>query len=137
MVQSMAKLESQPKVKSKRQQRQARAIDEINQADIEFMLNFFGHRCVYCNVQLTRQEGFDNTLHVDHYLSLSEQDENDEMQILQGLTIANALPSCRECNLKKSNTNPEVWIRSYCPNADEVFDRIEAYFSLNQESRFL
>lgn len=119
-----------------RRKREKRAIDEINQSDIQYMLNYFDNRCVYCNVRLTRQEGYDNTLHIDHYRSLSEQDIDDDL-VLVGLTVNNSLPSCRECNLKKKDTNPEQWIRSYCPNADEVLERIEFYFCKQQENIFL
>ena len=122
---------------TKRQRRQARAVDQIKQADMQYTLNYFGNRCVYCNVNLTNKEGYDNSLNWEHYKSLSEQDEDDEFQILEGLTLANAVPSCRSCNLAKSDTNPEVWIRSYCPNADEVITKIEFYFVSTKESQFL
>jgi len=122
---------------AKRKYRQAKAIDEVKQADIQFMLNYFDNKCVYCNVSLTRKEGYGNSIHIDHFHSLSEQDEEDELQILEGLTLQNTVPSCRDCNLAKSDINPEVWIRSYCPNADEVIERIENYFALAKESLFL
>lgn len=104
---------------------------------MQYTLNYFGNRCVYCNVALTKKEGYDNSLNWEHFKSLSEQDDGDELLILEGLTLQNAVPSCRSCNLAKSDTNPEVWIRSYCPNAEEVIERITNFFVLNQESQFL
>lgn len=101
------------------------------------MLNYFDNRCVYCNVRLTRENGYDNTLHIDHYRSLSEQDDGDDYQILEGLTVTNALPSCRSCNLQKRDVNPEIWIRSYIPNADEILVKIELYFCKQQEGIFI
>ena len=121
----------------KRKQRQAKAVDELKEADMQYTLNYFGNRCAYCNVSLTKKEGYGNSINWDHYHSLSAQDEDDEYQILEGLTLQNAVPSCRDCNLAKSDTNPEVWIRSYCPNADEVIERITNFFVQNKESQFL
>ncbi len=122
---------------TKRRQRELKAVDEIKQADIQYMLNYFDNKCVYCNVNLTKKEGYDNSLNLEHFKSLAEQDEDDDLQILEGLTLKNTVPSCRSCNLAKSDTNAEVWIRSYCPNADEVIERIENYFVSTQESQFL
>ena len=116
--------------KPTRVQRQKQAIDTIKESDIQISLAYFDNRCAYCNVKLIKETGYDNSLEIDHYRSLAEQDDEDEYQLLEGLTIQNALPVCRECNRKKYNNNAEEWIRSYFPNAEEVIYNIEYYFSL-------
>jgi len=120
-------------VKRTRAQRQKQAIDTIKESDIKIALAFFNNSCAYCNVRLINETGYDNSLEIDHYRSLAEQDNNDEYQILEGLTIQNALPVCRECNRKKYNSNAEEWIKSYFPNAEEIIYNIEYYFSLQGE----
>lgn len=120
-----------------RKQRQAKAIDEVQEGDILAMLHFFDYRCCYCNVKLIRTPGYDNTLELDHYRSLAGQDEGDALQILEGLTLQNTVPSCRSCNRAKYNLDPEEWIRSYCPNADEVINNIEFYFATQKESMYV
>lgn len=120
-----------------RKQRQAKAIDNITQADIDYMVNYFDGKCAYCSATLTPKSGYDNSLNIDHYISLAEQDKGDENEILVGLTPENSIPSCRECNLNKHSQNPEKWIKNYFPNAEIVLERIENYLEKQRESLFL
>ena len=107
----------------------------IGEGDKLIALHHFNNCCCYCGVNLTRQSGSDNSLEMDHYISLSEQDV-DEYLILDG-TILNRVPACRKCNREKSNINPEIWIRRKFNNADEIIEQIEFYFSLQKEYNFV
>ena len=122
---------------AKRRQRGRKAVNEIGEGDIQMMLHHFDGKCCYCHVRLTREPGYDNSLEIDHHISLSEQDENDEYQILEGLTLQNALPSCRSCNRAKKDANPYTWIQSYCPDAEQIIYDIEFYFSQQLETIYV
>jgi hypothetical protein len=49
-------------------------------------------KCVYCGVVLTRKSGQPNTYHRDHVLAKINGGTED---------VANLIPACRTCNLKK------------------------------------
>jgi 5-methylcytosine-specific restriction endonuclease McrA len=49
-------------------------------------------KCVYCGVALTRRKGQPNSYHRDHVLAATKGGTED---------IANLIPSCRTCNLRK------------------------------------
>ena len=123
--------------KLSRVQRQKLSKDEIQEGDILFMLHVFSSKCPYCNVDLVRTPGYDNSLELDHYISLSEQDTGDTYQLFVGLTLQNTLPACRECNRNKYNFNPEEWINQRFINAKEVLDRIDMYFAQIQENIYV
>lgn len=123
---------------SRRRIREKKSVnDKITEGDINYMLHFFENRCCYCNVNLTREPKYDNSLHLDHYISLAEQDNNaDEYDILEGLTLQNCVPSCRECNLKKNARSAEEFCREYIGSLEPI-ERIEFYFSQNQENLYV
>lgn len=122
---------------AKRTQRQKKAIDDkISDGDINNMLHYFHNKCAYCNVNLIRESGYDNSLELDHFISLAEQDTEDEYQLLTGLTLQNMVPACRECNRNKKDSNPFEWIKKF-PNWEERLNNIEFYFSMNEEFKYV
>lgn len=100
----------------------------MGEGDIAFALHFFGNRCCYCGQELTRTFGKQNQLEMEHFYSLSEQDD-DDLLILNG-TVGNLVPSCRTCNRKKSDSNPEEWTKKTFANHEEIINNILFYFSL-------
>lgn len=105
-------------------------INNLRDGDKKIALHYFDNSCCYCGVKLILRSGFDHSVEFDHYISLSEQDE--EYLVLDG-TIQNRVPSCRKCNRMKSDTNPEEWIHATFRNADEIIEKILIFFALNEE----
>lgn len=118
---------------NKRRQREKRSInDNISEGDINAMLHFFEGRCCYCNVTLNRQSGYDNSLELDHYISLGEQDgDSEQIDLLIGLTVENTVPSCRLCNRTKKDKNAIEWCQEYFGHTNMI-ENIEMYFAMNQ-----
>lgn len=72
----------------------------------------------------------------EHYKSISEQIYEDDELIVEG-GLQNRVPSCRKCNRQKSDHKPEAWIRKAFPDkADEIIEKIEMYFALQEETLF-
>lgn len=119
---------------NKRTKRERQSYNEIGDGDKVNMLHHFDYRCAYCGIKLTLEKGQPSSVEYDHYHSLAEQDRlGDELTIFDGLTIKNTVPSCRSCNRQKKDSNPEEWIKGYCPNANEVISNIEFYFSTQED----
>lgn len=105
----------------------------IGEGDKLIALHYFNNKCCYCRVSLTRKIGRDNSLEMEHYISVNAQSD-DEFLVING-SINNRLPSCRKCNRSKSDSHPELWIRKTFTNAQEIIDNIEMYFAM-QEDKF-
>lgn len=104
----------------------------IGEGDKLIALHYFNNKCCYCGITLTREYGFPNSLEMEHFISINQQIMEDDELIING-TIDNRVPSCRTCNRQKSDTPPEIWIRSRFANANEILEKIYIYFSLQQE----
>lgn len=115
-----------------RKRRQQRAYDEFEEGDLALALHYFNNRCAYCYTKLdTINKKQDNGLELDHFRSLAEQEcMLDNMLILDGLTLKNTLPTCRKCNRRKKDANPEEWIRkTFGDKAQAILDNIDFYFA--------
>jgi 5-methylcytosine-specific restriction endonuclease McrA len=115
-----------------RKRRQQRAYDEFEKGDLALALHYFNGSCAYCHTKLdTVNRKQDNGLELDHFRSLAEQENTlDDMLILDGLTLKNTLPTCRKCNRRKKDANPEKWIRqTFGDKAQTILDDIDFYFA--------
>ncbi len=56
------------------------------------VLNKTSGKCVYCGVKITTNPGLPNSYHADHVLAVVRGGSDD---------VANLVPSCRSCNLRK------------------------------------
>jgi 5-methylcytosine-specific restriction endonuclease McrA len=99
----------------------------IGEGDKAVALHYFDNKCCYCGIKLTRVYGFDNSLEMEHYISVSEQSEDINL-VIDG-SVQNRVPSCRRCNRRKSDRQPEEWIRGTFENAEEIIYNIEFFFS--------
>lgn len=107
----------------------------IGEGDKAVALHYFDNCCAYCRQPLRRESGYDNSLEMEHYISVAQQEWEDDLLIIDG-SITNRVPSCRKCNRQKSDKPPEQWIRSRFENADEIIERIEFYFAMQGECLF-
>ena len=122
---------------SQRSERHRRANNvKIEDGDLNVMLDFFNGKCCYCGIELRLDSGFDNSIELDHFNSLSEQDV-DELDVLDGVTLENIVPSCRKCNRTKRDSNPYEWVEKTFKRSQEILYNIEFYFSTQKESLFL
>lgn len=103
----------------------------IGEGDRTIALHYFDGKCCYCGITLTRQYGFSNSLEMEHYISVDAQSVDSDL-VING-SINNRVPSCRTCNRQKSNIPPEQWIRSKFKNADEIIEKIEMFFVMQEE----
>lgn len=106
----------------------------IGEGDKAIALHYFNHCCCYCGRKLIRKAGFDNSLEMEHYISVDAQKDN-HLLIIDG-SISNRVPSCRKCNRQKSNKNPEEWIKETFENYQEIIDNIEMFFAMQEEYLF-
>ena len=74
--------------------REASRRDAIPPAKRSSVLAKTSGRCVYCGCELTTKPDQPNTYHPDHVLAVAKGGGDD---------IANLVPSCRTCNLKKGS----------------------------------
>lgn len=103
----------------------------IGEGDKLIALHYFENKCCYCRTILTRKYGFDNSLEMEHYISVDSQ-SNDEYLVIDG-SVKNRVPSCRKCNRAKSNQSPEDWIRATFNDAEEIIANIEMYFAMQED----
>jgi len=116
------------------QLRQQVEYSNIGEGDKSIALHYFNNQCCYCGVTLTRKFGYDNSLEMEHYISVNAQSE-DTLVVIDG-SVKNRVPACRKCNRRKSNKNPEIWIRETFSNPEEIIDNIEMFFALQEEFLF-
>lgn len=82
-------------------QKKAVALQVISAKDARQRRKDFDNACAYC--------GCTSDLHMDHFLPLS---------FGNALTLGNAVPACRSCNLSKNASDPSDWYQRqsfYCP----------------------
>lgn len=77
-----------------RRARKRKATGSHTFADIELLQKGQGNRCWYCGADLT--DGY----HIDHFVPLSKGGTNEP---------GNLRLACPNCNLKKSNKDPQLW----------------------------
>lgn len=91
----------------KKQQRRradmAQLLNTLTEAEWQEILVEWGHRCAYCG----QSEGqFRNVLQQEHVIPLSQGG---------GYTLANIVPACPRCNLKKGARTPEQAGMNFMP----------------------
>lgn len=107
----------------------------IGSGDISLALHYFDNKCCYCLTPLLVKSGHNNSLEMEHYISLSEQRYRGD--VILDSSIQNLVPSCRKCNRQKSDHPVEQWLRKTFPDrADEIMEKIEIYFALQEETLF-
>jgi len=110
--------------------------DNLGDGDKSLALHYFEGRCCYCNVELVRESGSDNSVEFDHYQSLAQQYFEDPELVLDG-TIQNRVPSCRKCNRNKSDHQVDSWLeRTFPKRKNRIIEKIEIYFALQEETLF-
>lgn len=65
----------------------------VEKITIEDVINKYGNHCFYC---------FGSFEELDHYVPLSKNGPH---------ILDNVRPSCKKCNLSKSNKLPEIWLK--------------------------
>ena len=96
---------------------------EYTETQWQHALNYWHGCCAYCGNQPGLFD-YNQTLHQDHYIPLSNPD-------CPGTVIANMLPSCQSCNLSKGNKNPIKWLTEKLGTrkAKIKLAEIETYFA--------
>lgn len=113
-----------------------RELNNLGEGDKQIALHYFDGKCCYCGVTVTRELGHDNSLEFDHANSLASQFREDDEIVLDG-TIQNRVPSCRKCNRRKGDLDYEEWVPKAFPmRAEEIVEKIQIYFALQQEELF-
>lgn len=93
--------------------------------DWNYCLEYFGYRCVVCGNQLRDLFG-EIEPHAEHWIAISDPRPDNP-----GTVPGNMVCMCNKCNLAKSNTPPEQWLKSTLGlrRAKSVIHRVEVFFS--------
>ena len=89
----------------------------IHEHDIQFLLNYFDYKCVYCEKDI-RDE-----FHIDHIVPLSDS----EYLMHPGTTLENITVCCPDCNYSKGDKDYETWIRDTFDNHEIILEKIEFF----------
>lgn len=96
----------------------------FTKAEQQFCRQYFHYACAAC----TREEGFEWTISMDHWIPLNSH-------VCPGTVATNMIPLCNGiggCNTSKQHRDPGAWLlrRFGKRKAAAILRRIEAYFAL-------